>query len=156
MWDASAHGTDGPLGVTMAPISFPSDDLIINLTKELPNQFPYNPDLSAGDSLGFGWLPVTTSNGSRASSWTSYLQPVLSRTNLDIVSNTQVTRVLKTGEENGLPAFRGVEYAANSTCMSFHFRTLLSMLIAIQAFEAQYTQHARSSSPPARSRHRRS
>jgi choline dehydrogenase-like flavoprotein len=105
----------------MAPIAFPSDALLINLTEELPDQFPYNKDLGAGNTIGFGWLPVTTANGTRASSWTGYLQPVVNRSNLDIVLNTHVTRVLQTGEEHGLPAFRGVEYAANTTCNPFRF-----------------------------------
>jgi choline dehydrogenase-like flavoprotein len=115
-WNASVHGTDGPLGITMAPYTFESDAMLAALSNEMPEEFPFNLDpASSGYQLGLGWSPSTIDNGARASSWTHYLRPVVNRTNLDIVMNTHVTRVLQTGWQDGVPEFRGIEYAVDTT-----------------------------------------
>ncbi|KAK0447249.1 aryl-alcohol oxidase precursor [Armillaria borealis] len=44
-------------------------------TAELPDEFPFNPDYNSGYQLGIGWTPITTGNGTRSSSQTSYLAP---------------------------------------------------------------------------------
>lgn len=47
---------------------------------------------------------------SRSSSATSYLAPeFMNRPNLHILLGARVTRVIQTGKESGVPAFRGVE-----------------------------------------------
>ncbi|KAI0030160.1 alcohol oxidase [Vararia minispora EC-137] len=107
------HGTNGPLGITIDAWSYPSDPHIINATVELASEFPFNPDVSSGNELGMGWSPSTIENGARSSSWTHYLRPVINRTNLDVVINTHVTRLLQTGTDGDKPVFRGVEYATS-------------------------------------------
>ena len=61
----------------------------------------------------------------RSSSATAYLEPALSNySNLDLVYNSQVTRLIQNGEIDGLPVFTTVEFAKNPTgtlriCVSF-------------------------------------
>ena len=50
----SAHGTDGPLGITIAGVSVPSDARVINASKEIGGQFDFNLDMSTGNSIGTG------------------------------------------------------------------------------------------------------
>ena len=52
----------------------------------------------------------------RSSSAVSYIHPVVSRPNLDILVNTTVTKLIQTGVHHGAPVFRGVQFAQNSTC----------------------------------------
>ena len=61
----SAHGTDGPLGITLAGYSIPTDARVLNATKEIGGQFGFNLDMSTGNSIGTGmymcsrvWLSV--------------------------------------------------------------------------------------------------
>ena len=63
------------------------------------------------------WLDQI-SNGQRVNAATAYLVPVMSRSNLDIVVNTQATKILKTGSEDGEAVFRGVQFtdSVNGWC----------------------------------------
>ncbi|KAG6855542.1 hypothetical protein H0H87_001315 [Tephrocybe sp. NHM501043] len=66
--------------------------------------------------MGSGYVHVTINKGKRSSSATSYLAPkYLKRPNLDVVTNTVVTRLIQTGEFKSLPAFRSIEVARNSS-----------------------------------------
>ena len=47
----SAHGTDGPLGITLAGYSIPTDARVLNATKEIGGQFSFNLDMSTGNSI---------------------------------------------------------------------------------------------------------
>ena len=49
--------------------------------------------------------------GHRVSSATSYLTLASNRSNLDIVVNTHVTKVLPVGVENGKPVMRSVQFS---------------------------------------------
>lgn len=58
----------------------------------------------------------TVGGGQRSSSATAYLEPILSRENLDVLIQTTVTRLIPTGSSKGKPIFSKVEVAAKSTC----------------------------------------
>jgi hypothetical protein len=92
------------------------DHRVINTTAELADEFPFNLDLNSGDGLGFGvcisschrkqtricsspgWLQSTIGDSARSSSATAYLHPALnSRSNLDLLLNTQVMNLISTG-----------------------------------------------------------
>lgn len=58
-----------------------------------------------------GYVQTSTKGPARSSSATSYLAPnYRSRKNLDILLGARVSRVLQTGRESSVPAFRGVEF----------------------------------------------
>ena len=63
------------------------------------------------------WLQSSTGNGIRNAAATAYLGPALSRPNLDVLVETQVTKLIQTGISlEGKPVFRGVEFAQSSSC----------------------------------------
>lgn len=131
--NVSARGTDGPLGITVAGYSVPTDARVLNASKEIGGQFGFNLDMSTGNSIGTGtylmfiglklvvllpssgWSPVAQRDGARASGWTSYIKPYMNRTNFDVLIGHQVTKVIETGKDKGVPAFRGVQFAQNSS-----------------------------------------
>ncbi|KAF8884466.1 aryl-alcohol oxidase-like protein [Infundibulicybe gibba] len=109
------HGTNGPLLTSLPGFATDIDNRILNVTKELA-EFPFNPDYSSGNPLGVSWMHSTIGGPFRSSSATAYLQPALAaRSNIDLVYNAQVTRLVQTGQKNGLPEFLGVEFARNSS-----------------------------------------
>ncbi|ETW77972.1 aryl-alcohol oxidase-like protein [Heterobasidion irregulare TC 32-1] len=113
--EPSMHGTSGPLGVSVQNWPVPSDQRVIRASKESP-EFPYVVDFNAGKPLGLGWSQSTISNGTRDSSATAYIHPSLAKyDNLDVLINTHVTQVLRTGVSGGVPVFRGVQFAQNAT-----------------------------------------
>lgn len=66
-----------------------------------------------------GWTQSTIANGTRQSSAVAYLGPVLFRSNLDVLINTQVTRLVQTGRVGGKPDFRSIEFAQNAKARRF-------------------------------------
>lgn len=49
----------------------------------------------------------------------AYLEPVFPRDNLDVLVNTQVTKIIKTGTQAGIPVMKGVEFAQASSPSAF-------------------------------------
>ncbi|KAF2878936.1 hypothetical protein ILUMI_27240 [Ignelater luminosus] len=67
-------------------------------------------DYNSPQQIGFSPIQITTSFGRRASTATSFLQPILNRENLHIVTGARVTRVLIDSNTNRT---YGVEYIRN-------------------------------------------
>jgi hypothetical protein len=63
--------------------------------------------------LKSGWAQSTTGGGSRSSAATAYLN---GQSNIDILIETTVTRVIQNGKKNGVPYFNTVEFAATASC----------------------------------------
>ncbi|KAI9435479.1 aryl-alcohol-oxidase from pleurotus Eryingii [Lactarius indigo] len=110
--DPSIHGLNGPIKISVRDRTA-LDSRIFNTTTQLA-EFPFNEDMSSGNPLGIGWTQFSIGDGQRASS-ISYLTAALSRSNLDILVNTQVTKVVQTGTQDSLPIFRGVEFAQSAS-----------------------------------------
>ncbi|KAI0057917.1 alcohol oxidase [Artomyces pyxidatus] len=110
--DPSVHGTDGPLGISLGE-SLSTDGMVTRTTRQL-SEFPFNVDMNSGNTIGIGYTQSSISDGTRDSSATAYILPALStHTSLDVLINTQVLKILQTGTDSGLPAFRGVQFAAS-------------------------------------------
>ncbi|KAI0045450.1 GMC oxidoreductase [Auriscalpium vulgare] len=110
-FDPSLHGDRGPLLPTLPGFPSPLDQRLLATTEEDSGRFPFNLDMNSGDTIGIGWVQSTSGNGVRSSSATAYLHPILDRPNLDLLVDTQATRVLQTGSRHGIPILRGVELA---------------------------------------------
>jgi choline dehydrogenase len=67
--------------------------------------YPIARDISGGLEEGFGWCDLSIVDGRRQSAADAYLAPILSRPNLDVVTDALVDRVLMDGDR-----CRGVEY----------------------------------------------
>ncbi|KAI9451433.1 aryl-alcohol-oxidase from pleurotus Eryingii [Lactarius psammicola] len=117
--DPAVHGSNGPVKISVQDTT-PLDSRIFNTTTQLA-EFPFNQDMNSGNPLGIGWAQLAIGGGQRSSASTSYLTPVLSRSNLDILINTQVTKVIQTGTRGGLPIFRGVQFAQSASGPVFAF-----------------------------------
>jgi choline dehydrogenase-like flavoprotein len=117
---APAHGY-GPVNVSIAAQPYLIDNRVIEASKNLGGRFAFNRDLNAGDYVGISWSQSTISNGIRDSAATAYLDPLIEACqkkgvaqcgrNLDILLETQVTRLVQSGKEDGVPAFRIAEIA---------------------------------------------
>jgi len=145
------HSTTGINEVSLSGFAeAPIDLRIIQTTQSYPDVFPFNLDMNSGRPNGIGehrpliefiglpeYVPgysqVTISDGRRSSSATSYLGPqFISRKNLNVVVNTRVTRVLKTGiSHDGKPQILGVEFVdvgrTSMRCFIFCPKDLLSI-----------------------------
>jgi choline dehydrogenase-like flavoprotein len=115
-YNASAHFLSGKLGVSLPPSTALLDARVIAATQELPEEFPYQTDMNAGNPIGVGWAQSTIAAGQRTYSATAYLGgEVLERKNLDVLVHAHVTQLLVNGKEKGMPIFRNVEFVSNIT-----------------------------------------
>ncbi|CAA7269421.1 unnamed protein product [Cyclocybe aegerita] len=89
----SAHG-NGPVEVSLPGFPTQLDNRVIKTSKQLGGRFHHNIDLNAGKALGFSWVQSSIGQSKRSSGATAYLEPVLNRTNLDVLTNTIATRIL--------------------------------------------------------------
>ncbi|KDQ32850.1 hypothetical protein PLEOSDRAFT_1098831 [Pleurotus ostreatus PC15] len=114
-FDPSVHGRHGLVAVSLPSVLQPIDDRVLQTTRE-NSEFPFNLDVNSGHHLGIGWLQSTvTSAGKRASSATSYLSPgVINRSNLDVLLDAQVTRLLVSNATDDI-TFNTVEFVAGAS-----------------------------------------
>ncbi|KAJ7456705.1 aryl-alcohol oxidase [Mycena latifolia] len=112
------HGY-GPLLTGLTPMVFESDRRVIQTTSDHGDKYPFNLDLNSGNGLGFGWLHTSVGNGERSSSSSTYLHPALnSRSNLDLLLNTQVISLLSTPSRT---TFKGVQVAQSASAKTYSF-----------------------------------
>ncbi|KAJ7461961.1 aryl-alcohol oxidase [Mycena latifolia] len=104
------HSTAGMNSVTLSGFPQPIDGRLVKTTQQLETEFAFNLDMNSGNPLGIGYTQSTIdSHGQRSSSASSYLGPdFISRPNLHVLLNAQVTRLLQTGSSH-LPTFKTVE-----------------------------------------------
>jgi len=109
---AAAHG-DGPVELSVAADPYELDRRVIKASKSLGGRFAFNRDLNGGDFVGFSWLQGAVAKGERVSAATAYLDPLFaeeaSNRELDVLLNTEVTRLIQSGTNTGVPAFRTAE-----------------------------------------------
>ena len=89
------HAIGGPLWVSDPAESHPIAEAYINAG--LQAGYNYNPDFNANTQEGFGPIQWTTKNGRRSSAATAYLKPAKVRSNLTIISNSQVHKLIFEG-----------------------------------------------------------
>ncbi|KAH9921221.1 alcohol oxidase [Epithele typhae] len=119
-YNPAVHRHAADLGLGVVDISVPGmflepiDSIALNTSAELPDEFPFNLDYNSGDTIGFSWAQWTIHDGVRVTSASSYLAQASSRTNLDILVNTRVTKILPVGSCADTPDMRTVEFAQSA------------------------------------------
>jgi choline dehydrogenase-like flavoprotein len=88
------HGFEGELDVSLPRDPNPVARIFVNAANEAG--LVCNDDFNAGSQFGLGLYNVNQSNGVRTSSYSAFIKPVLSRSNLHVLKNA---RVLKLGIE---------------------------------------------------------
>ena len=91
------HGAGGPLCVSDVREPNPLSEAFLRSAISLG--IPKNPDFNADDLEGVGYCQFTQTDGRRCSTATAYLTPARNRSNLDIWTDTHVTRILFNGRQ---------------------------------------------------------
>ncbi|KAI0083905.1 aryl-alcohol-oxidase from pleurotus Eryingii [Irpex rosettiformis] len=105
----SAHG-DGPVEVSVAGFLQPLDSVVVTASKQTGGIWEFSEDINAGNGLGTTYMQSSVGEGKRSHAASAYLDPIANRTNLDILINTQATRLINVAT-SGTPDIRTVEYA---------------------------------------------
>ncbi|KAJ7851624.1 aryl-alcohol oxidase [Mycena olivaceomarginata] len=112
-FNPAVHSTKGINSVSLAGFQWPIfSQHVIEATRELPEEWPFNLDTNSGKPLGLGWLQSTIGGGKRSSSATSYLGPqFIRRKNLHILLHAQATKLVNPSHVGGKVAFGGVQFS---------------------------------------------
>ncbi len=98
-----SRGTDGPLPVCRVYDRPEIAEAFIEAAEAAGH--PRNDDYNGADQTGFGYYQVNQSNGRRVSAADAYLKPALGRSNLTVLTDASVTRVvLDNGRAVGVEA----------------------------------------------------
>ena len=113
------HGNDGPLAVSELPDRHVLCNAFIDAAESIGIR--RNDDFNARDQEGAGYYHVTARNGRRSSCAVAYLRPVRRRTNLTVLTDALVTRIVFDGQRA-----RAVEYRSEGrTCKANAHREVL-------------------------------
>ncbi|KAK7052417.1 pyranose dehydrogenase 3 [Favolaschia claudopus] len=113
-YNPRVHSSTGKTGVSLPGYRWPVGSRVMQTTKELSDDFPFNLDYNSGNPLGVGWLQYTIGGGERSSAATSYLtSDVQQRPNLHILLTARVFSLLS-NKSNRL-SFNGVQFSHNGS-----------------------------------------
>lgn len=116
---ASGYGTNGPLTVSESNSTSPVIPLLKNAYEEL--NYPILSDYNCGKHIGLAELRVTVKNGERNSAARAYLSKTASKTNVRVIRNTMVDKILLSGTLGGTVTASGVRVKTkNSNCTEFN------------------------------------
>lgn len=103
------HGSGGALSVSELQTVNPLSRSFVKAGREL--QIPHNDDFNGTLQEGVGLYQVTQKNGRRWSSAKAFLEGALERSNLDVITDARVTRVVMDGRRaTGVSYKQGMEY----------------------------------------------
>ncbi|KAF8074145.1 aryl-alcohol oxidase-like protein [Lyophyllum atratum] len=133
-FDPKVHGFSGPLLTSLPGLPTILDPRVARTTVQLKSEFSFNEDMNSGNPLGIGALQSTIGNGARSSAATAYLMPALSqRSNLDVLINTRVTKLVQTGHRGSTPIYRGIQISQGSNNKIFSFTASRELLLTAGA-----------------------
>ncbi len=108
--DEDAHGTGGPLGVSVrAPRTVAAEQFVQAAEAAGIPSGDYNGRDRGGPTGLASLFQTTTRNGMRSSTYHAFLEPVMERANLTVITYAQVEQVLMEPDGGGLHA-TGVRY----------------------------------------------
>ncbi|TFK37862.1 aryl-alcohol oxidase-like protein [Crucibulum laeve] len=129
----SFHG-NGPIEVSVPTFATDIDGRVISASKELGEEFKFNLDVQSGDMVGISVAQSTIgSTSKRSSSATGYLNSIFQRKNLDILIQTQVTKLLPSNSNSKIPSFQTVQFAQNSTGKIYHTHAKKEVILSAGA-----------------------
>ena len=95
--ESEYHSVGGPLNVSDCPNTHEMIDAFIAAAEQAG--IPRNPDFNGATQEGAGYYQTMAKNGRRCSAAMAYIHPVKDRTNLTVMTNTTVEKILFEGKE---------------------------------------------------------
>lgn len=106
------RGNGGPLRITPCTFRYPLAEKMIEAGQQMG--LPRKEDLNEPDHEGIGYYNFTIDRGRRWSSAHAFLEPILNRSNLKVVSHTEIDRIIFEGRRavgvKGRQKGRAVEF----------------------------------------------
>ncbi|KAJ7653810.1 pyranose dehydrogenase [Mycena rosella] len=115
-FNPAVHGKSGPISVSLNGYQYPEfSSKVIATTKQSPNDWPFNLDMNSGKPLGVSYLQSSIGNGERSTSATGYLAAqYIQRSNLHVLVNSQVSKLVNSTQKSGKLSFGGVQFQSGN------------------------------------------
>lgn len=127
--DTTFHNTKGPLNIEYSPYHSKLSDIFLKSSKEMGyNNIDYN---NPTTKIGFSLTQSTIKNGRRMTASKAYLKPIIDRTNLHVIKNSQVVKIIIDPISRQA---RGVEFVKNGNRRSILARK--EVIISSGAFNS--------------------
>ncbi|KAG0156170.1 hypothetical protein PDIDSM_3347 [Penicillium digitatum] len=131
VWNASSHGTDGPIHTTFPDFTFPE---VGNWLKALQSTgIPTSANMYGGENLGadVSTSCINPSNWTRSYSRSGYLDPLADRGNYDVLANAHVTRlVFDNSTSSGKKTASAVEYTTDGGSTKLNVKVIKEVILA--------------------------
>ncbi|KAI0311429.1 alcohol oxidase [Amylostereum chailletii] len=137
-FNPAIHGSTGPVATSVEGFSLGIDARGLHTTSQLPGRFPFNLDYNSGDTIGISWTQSTIENGHRVTAASAYLAPALNRSNLDILVNTQVTKVLPVSIEIDGPVMRRIQFAQSANGTAYTLNATKEIILSAGAVKSPH------------------
>ncbi|KZV68609.1 GMC oxidoreductase [Peniophora sp. CONT] len=137
-FDPTVHGTTGLLNISLPQSLLPIDSITMNASAELSVEFPFNRDYNSGNPLGISWVQSTIFEGARFSSASAFIAPALQRPNLEVVVNTQATKLVPTKAASKTPDIRTVELLNLKTNKTFKATAKNELILSAGAVKSPH------------------
>ena len=121
------RGAGGPLGITARSAHYPLGDAVLAAGQQMG--LPVKQDLNRPVQEGIAYLSWNIRGGRRQSSAAAFLTPVRQRSNLRILTDTRVTRVM-------LENLRAIGVTAQRRDASVQFRALREVIVCAGALQS--------------------
>nr|GAT51582.1 aryl-alcohol oxidase-like protein [Mycena chlorophos] len=126
-YNPAFHG-DGPIQTSLTAMPSELDQHVLKAAQEHVDRFAFNLDLNSGNGLGIGWIETTVGHAARSSASTAFLDPALTRNNLDLLIGTHVQRLVP--EKTGGLDFRQVEVSQSAEAKTFTFTATSEVILS--------------------------
>ncbi|KAJ1023366.1 hypothetical protein NDA18_004890 [Ustilago nuda] len=112
-WVQDSHGIDGPVHVSFPQRTYPQVSAFLHSAENVGIESNANP--YAGQNWGsfLATSNINPINSTRSFSRTAYLDPVVERSNLDVLTGHLVTKLIFNSTSQGDAVASGVQFAAN-------------------------------------------
>ncbi len=97
------HGADGPLGVSDVRMENPLCEAYIKAS--VAAGIPHTKDFNGARQEGAGYYQLTTKNGRRCSTAVAYLKPAMKRSNLTVITEANVRKIVLDGQRASAVTF---------------------------------------------------
>ncbi|KAF9003085.1 alcohol oxidase [Cyathus striatus] len=115
-FNPTVHNYNGVAGTSVNAWPMDTDDLVLKVTEEAPEEFPFTLDYNSGIANGVGWTQYLIGNGTRSSSaWTYLGDKYITRSNLHVLVGAKVSRVLQSTRKGAIDTVEFTHTSRNGT-----------------------------------------
>ncbi|KAJ7257541.1 hypothetical protein B0H12DRAFT_1232574 [Mycena haematopus] len=124
-WNSAFHGFGGPISVAIQAVNVFFPDFAVPTLQNLGHEMNIDPNGGFHNGPSWDFLTALPDSNTRSYAVSGYYLPVINRTNLHVMTESQGTKILwSSTQTNGLMTASGVEYISTNESGILETRTI--------------------------------